>query len=143
MKSDFKIFNLQKKVFVESASEQTVSQMQAFAQKPDGYGKLSRLFDCFSRWCTKSKKPIVLMIDEVDSAADHQVFLDFLSQLRGCYIDRDEVPAFRSVILAGVYDIRHMKQKFRPEEEHRYNSPWNNVCLDEGWYTGSCQNAAW
>ena len=70
-------------------------------------------------------KPIVLIIDEVDSASNQQVFLDFLSQLRAQYIHRFQEPAFQSVILAGVYDIKNLKQKFRPEEEHRYNSPWN------------------
>ncbi len=40
------------------------------------------------------------------------VSLDFLSQLRGYYIDRDVTPAFQSVILAGVYDIKNIKEKF-------------------------------
>ena len=39
------------------------------------------------------------------------VSLDFLSQLRGYYIDRDVTPAFQSVILAGVYDIKNIKRK--------------------------------
>ena len=69
---------------------------------------LSRLFEILSTWCRISKKPIVLIIDEVDSASNNQVFLDFLSQLRGYYIDRDVTPAFQSVILAGVYDIMLM-----------------------------------
>lgn len=72
-----------------------------------------------------SPKPIVLMIDEVDSASNHQVFLDFLAQLRGCYLDRDDTPIFHSVILAGVYDIKNLKLKLRPEAGHKYNSPWN------------------
>lgn len=29
------------------------------------------------------------------------------------------------MILAGVYDIKNLKLKIRPEEEHKYNSPWN------------------
>ena len=53
---------------------------------------LSRLFEILSIWCRISKKPIVLIIDEVDSASNNQVFLDFLSQLRGYYIDRDVPP---------------------------------------------------
>ena len=65
------------------------------------------------------------MIDEVDSASNNQVFLDFLAQLRAQYIDRDIQPAFQSVILAGVYDIKNLKRKLRPEEDHKYNSPWN------------------
>lgn len=91
----------------------------------ESYRRLSDLFECFSDWCAESDKPVVLMIDEVDSASNNQVFLDFLAQLRGCYIDRDEIPTFQSVILAGVYDIKNLKLKIRLDEEHRYNSPWN------------------
>lgn len=65
------------------------------------------------------------MIDEVDSAANNQVFIDFLAQLRAQYLDREFYPGFQSVILAGVYDIKNLKRKLRPEEGHRYNSPWN------------------
>ena len=53
------------------------------------------------------------------------VSLDFLSQLRGYYIDRDVTPAFQSVILAGVYDIKNIKRKIRSDEDHKNNSPWN------------------
>ena len=45
--------------------------------------------------------------------------------LRSQYIDRDIQPTFKSVILAGVYDIKNLKRKLRPEDEHKYNSPWN------------------
>lgn len=86
---------------------------------------LSRLFEILSTWCRISKKPIVLIIDEVDSASNNQVFLDFLSQLRGYYIDRDVTPAFQSVILAGVYDIKNIKRKIRSADDHKNNSPWN------------------
>lgn len=86
---------------------------------------LGQLFEILSIWCRISKKPIVLIIDEVDSASNNQVFLDFLSQLRGYYIDRDVTPAFQSVILAGVYDIKNIKRKIRSDEDHKNNSPWN------------------
>lgn len=72
-----------------------------------------------------SDKPIVLIIDEVDSATNNQVFLDFLALLRGYYLHRAKRPCFRSVILAGVYDIKQLQYKIRPEEEHKTNSPWN------------------
>ena len=65
------------------------------------------------------------MIDEVDSATNNQVFQDFLAQLRGYYINRSRFATFQSVILAGVCDIRNLKRKMRPEEEHKDNSPWN------------------
>ena len=48
-----------------------------------------------------------------------------MSQLRKYYLARDRRPIFHSVILAGVYDIKNLKQKIRPDSEHQYNSPWN------------------
>ncbi|HCT91505.1 MAG TPA: 9-O-acetyl-N-acetylneuraminate esterase, partial [Lachnospiraceae bacterium] len=87
--------------------------------------ELVELFLHLSDICRDADRPLVLMIDEIDSAANNQVFLDFLSQLRGYYIDRDKTPTFRSVILAGVYDIKNLKRKFRPEDAHSMNSPWN------------------
>lgn len=83
------------------------------------------LFCELSRMCETSKRPIVLIIDEVDSASNHQVFIDFLAQLRGYYLNRENTPIFRSVILAGVYDIKNLKLKIRPDDQHQYNSPWN------------------
>ena len=88
-------------------------------------GGLDELFECLSEMCSKSLMPIVLMIDEVDSAGNNQVFIDFLAQLRSYYLKRDKMPIFHSVILAGVYDIKNLKLKLRPESEHQYNSPWN------------------
>ncbi|MDE6221158.1 MAG: 9-O-acetyl-N-acetylneuraminate esterase, partial [Lachnospiraceae bacterium] len=66
-----------------------------------------------------------LMIDEVDNASNNQVFVDFLAQLRGYYLSREDSPIFHSVILAGVYDIKNLKLKLRSDTEHQYNSPWN------------------
>lgn len=86
---------------------------------------LDKLFRGLSRICERSESPLVLMIDEVDSASNHPVFLDFLAMLRGYYLNRDYRPTFHSVILAGMYDIKNLKLKMRPEEEHKYNSPWN------------------
>ncbi|MBO5069583.1 MAG: ATP-binding protein [Roseburia sp.] len=86
---------------------------------------LKELFEGMSDICDASDRPIVLMIDEVDSATNNQVFLDFLAQLRAYYIDRDVASTFWSVILAGVHDVKNLKRKLRPEDEHKVNSPWN------------------
>lgn len=86
---------------------------------------LKDLFVGLSQLCETAAKPIVLIIDEVDSASNNQVFIDFLAQLRGYYLHRQDMPIFRSVILAGVYDVKNPKLKLRPDEEHQYNSPWN------------------
>lgn len=97
--------------------------LEGFIEKK-GSG-LKDLFVCLSDICKNSICPIVLMIDEVDSASNNQVFIDFLAQLRAYYLNRDETPIFHSVILAGVYDIKNLKLKLRPDSEHQYNSPWN------------------
>ena len=88
---------------------------------------LDELFDVLLEWCEGSERRIVMMIDEVDSATNNQVFLDFLAQLRDYYIRRDTkgITTFQSVILAGVTDVKHLKSKLRPESAHRENSPWN------------------
>ncbi len=85
------------------------------------------LFDVLLEWCEVSEKKIVLFIDEVDSATNNQVFLDFLAGLRDNYIYRDSkgVVTFQSVILAGVTDVKYMRSKIRTDDEHRVNSPWN------------------
>lgn len=81
-------------------------RLEAFAAGRIEYANLDLLFACLSDLCAVSEKPVVLMIDEVDNASNHQVFLDFLAQLRRYYINREELPVFHSVILAGVYDIK-------------------------------------
>mgnify|MGYP003307461471 CR=1 FL=1 len=87
---------------------------------------LTFLFQYLRRLCQTAKKTVVLMIDEVDSATNNQVFLDFLAQLRNLYNKRKRVLTFQSVILAGVYDIKNLKLKLRPEtEQNKYNIPWN------------------
>ena len=88
---------------------------------------LRGLLGALTDWCTSSDNPLVLIIDEVDSASDTQVFLDFLAILRGAYIDRDAygLPALQSVILAGVTDVKHLRSKIRDEDQHKVNSPWN------------------
>ncbi len=100
-------------------------RLQEIAQEKHSRIKMAEIFDCFSEWCGQSVKPVVLMVDEVDTATNNQVFLDFLAQLRASYLDRDAVPTFQSVILAGVYDVRNIQRKLRPQKEHKQNSPWN------------------
>lgn len=100
--------------------------VQALEEKAaDPAMNLADLFYLLSNLCATSKKPVVLIIDEVDSASNNQVFLDFLGLLRGYYLDRKQVAIFHSVILAGVYDVKNLKQKLHPDEVQRYNSPWN------------------
>ncbi len=79
----------------------------------------------FTHMCTNTDRPVVLIIDEVDQASNNQIFLDFLSILRSMYLKRRYIRTFQSVILASVYDVKNLQVKLRPDEEHKYNSPWN------------------
>ena len=75
----------------------------------------------------KSNKDIVLMIDEVDKSSNNQLFLDLLGMLRSKYLfeQQNQDLTFKSVILAGVHDVKNLKLKLGSDEEHKYNSPWN------------------
>ena len=108
--------------------ENNVSALKQIASADTEELELRTLFSAFSDWFRASEKPVVMFIDEVDSASNNQVFLDFLAQLRLQYLNREEDasnPAFQSVILAGVTDIKHLKSKMRDEDQSKVNSPWN------------------
>lgn len=80
-----------------------------------------------TKLCKASNKKVVLMIDEVDKSSDNQIFLSFLGLLREKYLkcQQGKDITFQSVILAGVYDVKSLKLKIHPQEETKYNSPWN------------------
>jgi len=94
-------------------------------------------FDQLSAHLTQvcADKKIVLMIDEVDKASNHEVFLYFLAMLRNKFNERKSGAGatFHSVILAGVHDIKNIKSKmmregrYIPDEskDKKYDSPWN------------------
>ena len=88
------------------------------------FEELSKVITCF---CESSPKPVVLLIDEVDKSSDNQMFLNFIGMLRNKYLERNEGlgNTFHSVVLAGVYDIKNLKLKLRPDAEKKFNSPWN------------------
>lgn len=88
---------------------------------------LDYLSEKITKLCRDNKQDVILLIDEVDKSSDNQIFLNFLGMLRNKYLFRQEGRdiTFKSVVLAGVYDIKNLKLKLRPEDEKRYNSPWN------------------
>lgn len=83
------------------------------------------LSSILSKVCKFNEKPVVLAVDEVDKASDNISLITLLSILRKLFLDRKNKATFQSVILAGVRDIKNLKLKMRPEEQHQYNSPWN------------------
>lgn len=88
---------------------------------------LDDLGERITELCANCDKELVLMIDEVDKSSDNQIFLSFLGLLREKYLNRlkGKDQTFRSVILAGVYDVKNLKLKLHPGTESKYNSPWN------------------
>ena len=92
-----------------------------------GVSTLPSLSRLISKFIKKLDTECILIIDEVDKSSSNQLFLSFLGMLRNKYLQRidGEGATFKSVILAGVYDIKNLKLKLRPNEERKYNSPWN------------------
>ncbi|MDF2885163.1 MAG: putative AAA-ATPase [Clostridiaceae bacterium] len=88
---------------------------------------LTQLSKIITEFIIRAGKKVVLMIDEVDKSSNNQLFLSFLGMLRNKYLLRNEGAdyTFHSVILAGVHDVKSLKFKIRPEDEQKYNSPWN------------------
>ena len=93
------------------------------------FGQLGRHI---TKMCKGQK--VVLMIDEVDKASNYNIFLDLFSLLRKKFLFRAKSRdfTFHSVILAGVYDVKNVKQKMihdgtytKANDERRLNSPWN------------------
>jgi Predicted AAA-ATPase len=86
---------------------------------------LNELSELITEMAEKVDKKLVLMIDEVDKSSNNQLFVSFLAMLRNKYLARSKAKTFHSVVLAGVHDVKSLKLKLRPDEEQKYNSPWN------------------
>ena len=95
---------------------EVIEPLVSFMEKFEN-ATLMELFYRLSDICGAADKPVILIVDEVDSVSNNQVFVDFLALLRSYYIARRDTSIFHSVILAGVYDIRDLKLKLRPDEE--------------------------
>lgn len=105
--------------------ESAKNNLKILSQSDDSNVTFRDLSNLISGMCETSENPVVLMIDEVDQASGQQIFLSFLGMLRNKYLKRRQRPTFHSVILTGVYDIKNLRFKIRPEIEHQKNSPWN------------------
>jgi hypothetical protein len=86
---------------------------------------LDLLEDMITKFVNKTDKKVIILIDEVDKSSNNQLFVSFLAMLRNKFLERDTFKTFHSVILAGVHDVKSLKLKLRPDQESKYNSPWN------------------
>jgi len=82
------------------------------------------LKDYLTNWAKSSKKPIVLLLDEVDSLYD-DIFVSLLRQLRDGFQVRPKLfPA--CIALVGLRDVRDYKMKVRLEDKSLgTGSPFN------------------
>lgn len=125
LKLDFQgirfVFNSEKE-FCGYFGKELAKSMKLRSEEINNFIELASFIEKVS-----SNKEIVLIIDEVDKASNNDIFIDFLGMLRALYLSREvgDKSTFKSVVLAGVHDIKNLKLKFRDEGERRYNSPWN------------------
>ncbi|KJJ83534.1 ATPase domain protein, prokaryote domain protein, partial [Candidatus Omnitrophus magneticus] len=81
---------------------------------PETYKKKLTLENYLSDWSENMEKPIVLLLDEIDSLYD-DVLVSILRQLRnGFQIRPKRFPS--TVALVGLRDVREYKTKVRPSE---------------------------
>lgn len=118
MSEDF----ISSKVFCDSFVESLSRSLGEELRRVETLNNLAYLISDISK-----EREIILMIDEVDRISNNQLFVNFLGMLRSLYLDREAelCTTFKSVILAGVYDIKNLKLKFSDNSDTRYNSPWN------------------
>lgn len=106
----------------EYTSPELVAPFLAEAPATDTMKKLAQTITIL---LNKTNKKVVLFIDEVDKSSNNQLFVSFLAMLRTKYLNRQRVKTFHSIVLAGLHDVKTLKLKIRPDEEQKYNSPWN------------------
>lgn len=112
-----------KEKFLISGDNDTVE----FIEASIGVDSIKKLDIWLKKLVMRIGKKVVFIIDEVDKSSNNQLFLDFLGMLRDKYLKshQGEDITFHSAILVGVHDVKSLKAKLRPDEEAKYNSPWN------------------
>ena len=125
----FKEENIFAKGFIDLLKEQaevySIELLPVLEQKVKEVDSLNSLSKAITAFARHTSKKIVILIDEVDKSSNNQLFINFLSLLRNKYLAQEDISTFHSVVLAGLHDIKTLKSKIRPEDEQKYNSPWN------------------
>lgn len=113
---------ISKKLKQNNVAEEIIAEWEANKSK-----KFEELSAKISALIEAVNTEVILFVDEVDKSSDNQLFLNFLGMLRTKYLERNKgmEKTFKSVVLAGVYDVKNLKIRFSPDSEKKYNSPWN------------------
>ncbi len=108
--------------YMQNHDKNLAAYIQSASLHLDGMGTLSQ---AITDLVIYSGKKVVVFIDEVDKSSNNQLFISFLGMLRDKYLERSEEPTFHAVVLTGIHDVKSLKLKLRPEDEKKFNSPWN------------------
>jgi hypothetical protein len=113
-------------LLMQKATLRNYHDVRAFLQQhQETTTSLKELSSIITQLATVANAKMVLFIDEIDKSSNNQIFVSFLGMLRDKYLARVDNPTFHAVVLAGVHDVKSLKLKLRPNEERKYNSPWN------------------
>ena len=113
------------RLFVAQAKAHTPELVEYLQEKSKEIHNLDSLSDAITDIALQTDKEIVVLIDEVDKSSNNQLFVSFLAMLRNKYLAQDDAKTFHAVVLAGVHDVKSLKIRIRPDEEAKFNSPWN------------------
>lgn len=118
---------LRKSMVLAGCPEHLISAWTDLSPVQSGHRDLDLAFlrDKVDLLCGTADRPIVLMIDEVDSASSYSVFARFLDMLRDMHLHPQQhaVPTFQSVILAGISDVRQVT--LQSDDGLTMYSPWD------------------
>ncbi len=113
------------RLLIEQANYHTPVLVPFLKEIRKDVGGMDDLSDAITAIAAQTDKKLVVLIDEVDKSSNNQLFISFLAMLRNRYLMQDRIKTFHSIVLAGVHDVKTLKMKIRPDEEQKYNSPWN------------------
>ena len=113
------------KLLTQQANYHTPALVPFLKEIRKEVASMDDLSDAITDIALQTDKKFVVLIDEVDKSSNNQLFISFLAMLRNKYLMKNRIKTFYSVVLAGVHDVKTLKMKIRPDEEQKYNSPWN------------------
>ncbi|MBM4345278.1 MAG: ATP-binding protein [Deltaproteobacteria bacterium] len=109
---------------VEAASRAQLPAGEEAPRASDYEGAPRRLGSFLCDWCRRLRRPLVLILDEIDSL-EGAPLMAVLSQLRAGYLTRDHTPFPASICLFGMRNIRDYKAASGGSPNIGTSSPFN------------------
>ncbi|MBM4344273.1 MAG: ATP-binding protein [Deltaproteobacteria bacterium] len=109
---------------IEAASRAQLPAGEEAPRAGDYEGAPRRLGSFLCDWCRQLRRPLVLILDEIDSL-EGAPLMAVLSQLRAGYLSRDHTPFPASICLFGMRNIRDYKAASGGSPNIGTSSPFN------------------